>query len=60
MLIGTRLPLIVRLLNRLIRRFAISERFLRAWIVHNVEESGETEKFVPRLFEHAAAGRDAG
>lgn len=59
MLIGTTLPVIGRLLNSLLRRFAASEDFLRTWIVHNIEESGETEKFVPDLFEHARADRDA-
>ena len=29
---------------------------VRAWIVHNIEESGETEKFVPLLYAHAMDG----
>jgi hypothetical protein len=59
MLIGTTLPLIGPFVNSLIRRFVASEDFLQAWIVHNIEESGETEQFVPRLFEHARGSRGA-
>ena len=34
----------------------ISEDFIRAWVLHNIEESGETEKFVPKQFEQARQG----
>jgi len=50
--VGVRVPIIGRLLNWIIRR-QFTEELLRDWIVHNVEESGETEKFVPALFEEA-------
>ncbi|MCY3929571.1 MAG: hypothetical protein OXG81_15005 [Acidobacteria bacterium] len=62
--VGVRVPIIGRLLNWIIRR-QFTEELLRDWIVHNVEESGETEKFVPALFEEALlrasrAGDDEG
>ncbi len=50
--IGVEVPIIGRLLNWVIRR-QFTEELLRDWIVHNIEESGETEKFVPALFEEA-------
>jgi hypothetical protein len=53
LLIGTTLPLIGSLLNWAIRKMAFSDALVRAWILHNIEESGETEKFVPKLFTHA-------
>ena len=58
--IGVNVPVIGPLLNWVIRR-QFTEELLRDWIVHNIEESGETEKFVPALFEQAMAGEaDAG
>ena len=60
MLLGRDVPLLGRLANALARRFAgADEDFVRAWIVHNIEESGETEKFVPKLYEHAMASHDS-
>ncbi len=50
--VGVKVPIIGRLLNWAIRR-KFTEELLRDWIVHNIEESGETEKFVPALFEEA-------
>jgi hypothetical protein len=29
---------------------------MRAWMVHNVEEVGESEKFIPQLYSHAMSG----
>ena len=57
--IGVNVPIIGPLLNWIIRR-KFTEELLRDWIVHDIEESGETEKFVPVLFEEAhrtAAGK---
>jgi hypothetical protein len=39
-----------RLINPLIRRFAFDEARGRAWIKHNVEEVGNFESFLPRLY----------
>lgn len=54
--VGVQVPIIGRLLNWIIRR-QFTEELLRDWIVHNIEESGETEKFVPVLFEEAQRER---
>ena len=53
--IGPRIPIIGRLLTRIARRLLFSDAMLRDWIRHNIEESGETEKFVPALYTHAMA-----
>ena len=55
MTIGPRIPIIGRLLTRIARRLLFSDPMLRDWIRHNIEESGETEKFVPALYTHAMA-----
>jgi hypothetical protein len=56
MLLGRDVPLLGRLANALARKLAgADEDFVRTWIVHNIEESGETEKFVPKLYEHASS-----
>jgi hypothetical protein len=39
-----------RLLNPLIRRFVFDEARGKAWIKHNVEEVGNFESFLPRLY----------
>jgi hypothetical protein len=57
MLLGVEVPVVGRALNALFRSRVASEEFVRAWIVHNVEESGETEKFVPKLYRHALEAR---
>ena len=54
--IGNTLPVVGSALGWLIRRFAFTEELIRAWIVHNIEESGETEKSVPLLFADARPG----
>ncbi|MFC3901545.1 hypothetical protein SAMN05421749_101199 [Acinetobacter marinus] len=38
------------LLPKILPNGATPERFLKDWILHNVEESGESEKIVPILF----------
>lgn len=35
------------------------KRLLRLWVLHNIEESGETEKFVPTLYERSLKGGNA-
>ena len=39
-----------RLINPLIRRFAFDEQRGHAWIRHNIEEVGNFESFLPRLY----------
>ena len=46
-------PILGRMLVKLARRFYFTDEILRAWLTHNVEEVGETEKFVPALYAHA-------
>jgi hypothetical protein len=45
-----------RLLNPLIRRFAFDEKRGRAWIRHNIEEVGNFESFLPRLYAVESSG----
>ena len=53
--IGITTPIIGPVLNWIIRKVAFSTEMFQDWILHNIEESGETEKFVPALFAHAHA-----
>ncbi len=46
-------PALGPVLNWITRKGALSKEMFQDWIVHNVEESGETEKVVPALFVHA-------
>jgi hypothetical protein len=50
--IKCRAPLIGKLLTWLACRFFATEPKIRAWIQHNIEECGESEKFIPQLYEH--------
>jgi hypothetical protein len=47
--------LVGRLINPLIRRFAFDEARGRAWIKHNIEEVGNFESFLPRLYASEAS-----
>jgi hypothetical protein len=38
--------------EHVLRSHLATEDFMRTWIVHNIEDSGE-EKFVPKLYRHA-------
>jgi hypothetical protein len=31
----------------------VHEKKIRAWMQHNIEESGESEHFIPKLYNHA-------
>ena len=57
--IKCRAPIIGRFFTWLACRFFASEEMLRAWMVHNVEEVGESEKFIPQLYAHAMAQQTA-
>ncbi len=50
---GVQWPLLWRVFNPMLRSKALTPELIDAWIVHNVEECGETEKFLPRLYEHS-------
>ena len=47
------IPLIGPLLTKLVRKFVFTNELIEAWILHNIEESGETERFVPQLYENS-------
>ena len=51
--LSARIKLIGGLLTRIARRAMFTDAMVRHWVVHNVEESGETEKFLPALYAHA-------
>jgi hypothetical protein len=51
--IGVQWPLIGPAVTALARRLRFPSDAMQTWIQHNVEESGETEKFVPQLYAHA-------
>jgi hypothetical protein len=51
--IKCRAPLIGKLLTWLACRFFATEPKIRAWMQHNIEECGESEKFIPQLYEHS-------
>ncbi len=48
---------ISRLFNPLIRHVLGGEDFVRTWVLHNIEESGETEHILPALHAQAMQGR---
>lgn len=50
--IGSRLPVVGPLFNWLILPWLYSLRKGEEWIRHNIEESGQTEKFVPVLYKY--------
>jgi len=50
--IGNNMPVIGRLFTWLITKFLVSEEILKAWMQHNIEESGESEKFIPILYDY--------
>lgn len=52
--IGTSLPVIGRILNRLVHDMVFTEAMGRAWLRHNVEEVGLLEHIIPRIY----PGRD--
>ncbi len=47
---GSTLPVIGRLLNFMVHRFVFTPAMLDRWLTHNVEEVGNFELFLPRLY----------
>lgn len=47
---GIEVPVIGRLLNRVIQRALFPDDRARAWLTHNVEEVGNFESFLPELY----------
>ena len=52
LIIGSDMPIIGKLFTWLITKFLVSEEILKAWMQHNIEESGESEKFIPILYNY--------
>ena len=52
MLVKCNAPVIGKLLTWLACNLIASEKRIKAWMLHNIEESGESEKFIPQLFEN--------
>tara|TARA_B110000444_G_scaffold260743_2_gene309041 strand:- start:118 stop:783 length:666 start_codon:yes stop_codon:yes gene_type:complete len=52
MLVKCNAPIIGKLLTWLACNLIASEKRIKAWMLHNIEESGESEKFIPQLFEN--------
>ena len=46
-------PIIGGLITWVATKFVMHEKKIKAWIQHNVEESGESEHFIPKLYDHA-------
>ena len=53
--VGLDAPVLGRLMNRSVLRLRFPEQMGRAWILHNIEEVGQLENFLPAL--HAARAR---
>ena len=51
--IECRAPIVGRFITWLACKFFMPEPKIRAWMVHNVEEVGESEKFIPQLYSDA-------
>jgi len=56
---GVESPLLWRFLNPLLRQKAFTPALASAWILHNVEECGETEKFLPEVYAHELNNRNS-
>lgn len=52
MLIKCEAPIIGKALTWFACKFFASEKRVKAWMLHNIEESGESEKFIPQLYEN--------
>jgi hypothetical protein len=47
---GSTLPVVGRLINRIVHRVVFSPAMMERWLQHNVEEVGAFENFLPALF----------
>jgi hypothetical protein len=57
MIVGTTAPIARTIFNKLVRPWLFSDIMGRAWLQHNVEEVGNFEHFLPRLYaEHVERG----
>ena len=45
-------PIFGNLITWLVTKFLVNEEILKAWMQHNIEESGESENFIPILYNY--------
>ena len=45
-------PIFGKLITWLVTKFLVNEEILKAWMQHNIEESGESENFIPTLYNY--------
>tara|TARA_B100000282_G_scaffold296454_1_gene278426 strand:+ start:628 stop:1356 length:729 start_codon:yes stop_codon:yes gene_type:complete len=45
-------PIFGKLITWLVTKFLVNEEILKAWMQHNIEESGESENFIPILYNY--------
>ena len=43
-------PIFGSLITWLVTKLLVNEKILKAWMLHNIEESGESENFIPILY----------
>ena len=53
MTIRCEVPVIGGLVTWVATKYVMHEKKIKAWIQHNIEESGESERFIPKLYNHA-------
>ena len=53
MTIKCEVPVIGKLVTWIATKTVMHEKKIRAWMQHNIEESGESEHFIPKLYNHA-------
>ena len=53
MTIKCEVPVIGKLVTWIAIKTVMHEKKIRAWMQHNIEESGESEHFIPKLYNHA-------
>ena len=53
MTIKCEVPVIGKLVTWIAIKNVMHEKKIRAWMQHNIEESGESEHFIPKLYNHA-------
>ena len=45
-------PIFGKLITWLVTKFLVNEEILKAWMQHNIEESGESENYIPTLYNY--------
>lgn len=53
LIVGVKVPVVRRVFNRVVRPLVLSDAMGRAWLLHNVEEVGNLQFFLPELYERS-------